>query len=615
MNKKGFTLVELLAVIVILGLVITIVGTKGFGAFDNTKKAITKQNESAIKEAANVLMTEVKECDEELSKDIIEHFVGKGKTCSDLKAEASKEECLDIRLDYMINNNFITGNGANDVLDLYPDYTVKGCLNNGKTTISLPTSEELDDQSKSHLYVNQNKGNDESDGSKTAPFKTLKKAFAAASNDSKTTIHLLSNYSFSEEDTLTNEKDITLTSNKNTIDFNNEGRASYYIINKKSLNIYNIIFTRGRKIISNYGTLNIKNVNVNNLSGAFINNSNIATIQKTTFENNELTRTQNDNSSISLIINYKKMQFDSCNFNNNIISIDDNNITGDLFKNVSASLIRASGYEVEIKNTEFNNNEIKNVNGTLVDISSYNKNHNIQNVNFKNNKLTISEECNNLISSFPKSTIYSLSSLIFMLNNEETTINDINIENNTITMTNKTYFAFKASLIGINSDKKVLINNLTANNNEVLNNEQYNKYSSVGHLIDVTGEQDETNDFELTINNFILNNNIINGSLLYLYSYKFNIQNLEFNSNKGYDGINIMFNENKNNIINSKFKNNEFAYSVIGAPYGSKGSLLIDENSTICGNVTNPDNKFSLPNKNTISFKKLTNNAVIKDEC
>ena len=144
MNKKGFTLVELLAVIVILGLVMTIVGTKGFGAFDNTKKAITKQNESAIKEAANVLMTEVKECDEELSKDIIENFVGKGKTCSDLKSKASTETCLDISLEYMIKNNFITGNGANDVLESYPNYTVKGCLDNEKITIKLPSKEELE---------------------------------------------------------------------------------------------------------------------------------------------------------------------------------------------------------------------------------------------------------------------------------------------------------------------------------------------------------------------------------------------------------------------------------------------------------------------------------------
>lgn len=166
MNKKGFTLVELLAVIVILGLVMTIVGTKGFGAFDNTKKAITRQNESAIKEAANVLMTEVKECDEELSKDIIEYFVGDEKTCSDLKAKASTEDCLDISLEYMIKNNFITGNGANDVLKTYPNYTVKGCLDNEKSNIKLPTKDELEKDDDTKNPQTPGEDNKETDNTK-----------------------------------------------------------------------------------------------------------------------------------------------------------------------------------------------------------------------------------------------------------------------------------------------------------------------------------------------------------------------------------------------------------------------------------------------------------------
>ncbi len=65
MNKKGFTLVELLAVIVVLGLVITITATKGFGAFDNTKKAITEQNKRAIQESIKLLEVELENCDDE----------------------------------------------------------------------------------------------------------------------------------------------------------------------------------------------------------------------------------------------------------------------------------------------------------------------------------------------------------------------------------------------------------------------------------------------------------------------------------------------------------------------------------------------------------------------
>ena len=66
MNKKGFTLVEILAVIVLLGLIMTIVGTKGFGAFDNTKKKINEQNIKAIEEAGRIYMVEVEECDDDI---------------------------------------------------------------------------------------------------------------------------------------------------------------------------------------------------------------------------------------------------------------------------------------------------------------------------------------------------------------------------------------------------------------------------------------------------------------------------------------------------------------------------------------------------------------------
>ena len=58
MNKKGFTLVEILAVIVILSLVVTITATKGFGTFGNAKNKITKENERIIKESVNVLLEE-----------------------------------------------------------------------------------------------------------------------------------------------------------------------------------------------------------------------------------------------------------------------------------------------------------------------------------------------------------------------------------------------------------------------------------------------------------------------------------------------------------------------------------------------------------------------------
>ena len=55
LNKKGFTLVELIATIVILALVIVIVATKGFGAFDSAKNKITTMNEESLKEFAEIV--------------------------------------------------------------------------------------------------------------------------------------------------------------------------------------------------------------------------------------------------------------------------------------------------------------------------------------------------------------------------------------------------------------------------------------------------------------------------------------------------------------------------------------------------------------------------------
>ena len=66
MNKKGFTLVELISVLVILSLVITIVATKGFGAFNNAKDAISEQNLKTIKDAVNFLKVEVENCNDDL---------------------------------------------------------------------------------------------------------------------------------------------------------------------------------------------------------------------------------------------------------------------------------------------------------------------------------------------------------------------------------------------------------------------------------------------------------------------------------------------------------------------------------------------------------------------
>ena len=133
LNKRGFTLIEIISVITILSLIIVVVGTKGFGAFDNAKIAIDKQNMKAIKEAANVLMIEVEKCEELLPDDLFDEFSSSNKTCEALKTVAStkdsNDECLKIGLKYLLDNDYITGSGVKEIYNKYPDLYVNGCLN------------------------------------------------------------------------------------------------------------------------------------------------------------------------------------------------------------------------------------------------------------------------------------------------------------------------------------------------------------------------------------------------------------------------------------------------------------------------------------------------------
>jgi len=74
MNKKGFTLVEILAVIVILSLIITIVATKGFGVFDNVKKKIEEEQINLVKDYLDVLMLDVINCEDDDYEELKDYF-------------------------------------------------------------------------------------------------------------------------------------------------------------------------------------------------------------------------------------------------------------------------------------------------------------------------------------------------------------------------------------------------------------------------------------------------------------------------------------------------------------------------------------------------------------
>lgn len=104
LSRKGFTLVELLAVIVVLTLVIVIVATKGFGAFDNAKDKIDKMNENAIVEATEIIKLDIEHCD---NTDTVLLTMFGATDCSDLYTKL--EVGASISLEQMIEKNYISG--------------------------------------------------------------------------------------------------------------------------------------------------------------------------------------------------------------------------------------------------------------------------------------------------------------------------------------------------------------------------------------------------------------------------------------------------------------------------------------------------------------------------
>ena len=146
MNKKGFTLIELIAVLVILSLVIVVVATKGFGAFDKVKTEIDEQNLKTIKDAAEFLMTEVKYCDEDINENLFGIFgifgdsVAEGESkCDKLQEKATTNTGLEIELIYLLIAEYITNSGVQEISNKKPNLKVRGCLDiNGKITIKMP---------------------------------------------------------------------------------------------------------------------------------------------------------------------------------------------------------------------------------------------------------------------------------------------------------------------------------------------------------------------------------------------------------------------------------------------------------------------------------------------
>ena len=148
MNKKGFTLVEILAVIVILSLIITIVATNGFGAFNNSKNKIKENALKEVGEGVKVLLTDVEYCDEDINDEILDKFVTLGqitnKKCDLLEEKVSNEPCLNFNLSDLKSLNYVSSDAIDDLEESNSIFNIKACLKNNVKEITL-TCDECDE--------------------------------------------------------------------------------------------------------------------------------------------------------------------------------------------------------------------------------------------------------------------------------------------------------------------------------------------------------------------------------------------------------------------------------------------------------------------------------------
>lgn len=113
MNNKGFTLVEIISVIVLLSLLIIVIGTKGFGAFDNSKKKIDEMNKEAIVEAAKLLAVDIENCDDEIDKNFVKNLIGYNDTCEKLINLYNNHQ-VPVSIYFMAQNEYLGSKNINE---------------------------------------------------------------------------------------------------------------------------------------------------------------------------------------------------------------------------------------------------------------------------------------------------------------------------------------------------------------------------------------------------------------------------------------------------------------------------------------------------------------------
>ena len=135
MNKKGFTLIELISIVLILALLLIIITTNGFGIFKRSKNTITSINLNLIKESANLLMLDVLYCDDDFNSNLLNEFGVSN--CSDLQEKANEETGLNITVKILYDYGYITGDDIKVIYDKQPSYFVNARISYDEIIIKV----------------------------------------------------------------------------------------------------------------------------------------------------------------------------------------------------------------------------------------------------------------------------------------------------------------------------------------------------------------------------------------------------------------------------------------------------------------------------------------------
>lgn len=253
MNKKGFTLVEILAVVVLLSLLVVFATSSGFGAFNKTKGKIDATQAKSIEEGFKVFLIELKEenCVDSvgsytnpLFEDIKVIF---GDTSADVdsckKARnyiasklATSGGTIEVDVNKFISSGYVVGTSIEDIGDTAEiTLSITGTAvastdinGNTITDVNGNTIYEIDgdlshnfiyeeysdgnDKNTQVVYIDSNSGNDNNNGKKrTEPLKTIEEAIDKyKEKNKKLVIKLLDDYTLASD--IDYSKDIEITS-------------------------------------------------------------------------------------------------------------------------------------------------------------------------------------------------------------------------------------------------------------------------------------------------------------------------------------------------------------------------------------------------------------------